>query len=923
MLFNRRHFMLGTLGSAFAAPRLFSMSAGLLPESAAAKPFGSGSFGEWFEDDYGLPAFRYTCDQTIDPKARTSVSAGNVLDATEHIHQVGNDRIIALASNYGHVRIRQDEGAPRFLNDYDPQTNQYAGGLGWLTDGHESLSTFYSAQHPAFERIFGVGYFRKKVSSANYAIDQFLFAPFGDDPVLLSQVALTNHGSAPASLRWIEYWGCQTHEFTFRAFIESWTRIGTPPQLRRRLGQRYTHRVDHIDGRRGLLESREFLGHSPQDDAIWEKMREQLKAHPNGFITPVSDPKPGTWFDGGEVPQTFLVSLDEPASAFTTDAAGFFGSGGPANPTGLLQPLAASSNSPTGLLLERTLHLAPGESRTLHFLYGYLPAGHNLQQLIDRYTPLAKTALAASCDAWKRSAPHFAVASTPWVQRETTWNHYYLRSNLTFDDYFNQHILDQNGYYEYVMGFQGAARDPLQHALPFLFTDPAVVRSVLRYTLSEVRENGSLPYAVTGHGVVAPMVSDNASDLPLWLLWATSEYVLATRDTAFLSEQIPARVSGPGSDTVVNLLARCYRHQVNDVSTGEHGICRMLADDWNDGLLGTWAQSDFTEAEAKGESVLNSAMSAWVFDRYATMLRSAAVDLPPDLPATADKHRQAVRAQWTGRWFRRCWLGPKLGWLGEDTLWIEPQPWAILSGAATPEQTRTLLASMNELLRRGPIGATQMSEQGPDITKPGLFDAGTIVRGGIWPSLNQTLVWALAATDPAMAWDEWKKNSFALHADAYPDIWYGTWSGPDSYNAPFSKTPGATGSPGFEGADFPVLNLHAHACFLYSATKLLGIHFNEHGLELRPALAAGPYHFETPLVAIASPREGHYEGWYAPSRPGTWTLTMHLPAAIAERIRHATVNGSSTALHRTADGAFTLTGRSEPNRPLRWKLTQS
>ena len=38
---------------------------------------------------------------------------------------------------------------------------------------------------------------------------------------------------------------------------------------------------------------------------------------------------------------------------------------------------------------------------------------------------------------------------------------------------------------------------------------------------------------------VMPAASDNSSDLPLWLLWAASEYVLATRDTAFLDEMTP------------------------------------------------------------------------------------------------------------------------------------------------------------------------------------------------------------------------------------------------------------------------------------------------------------------------------------------------------------------------------------------------
>lgn len=888
-------------------------------DSRGSKPYGSSHFGEWIEDEHGLPAFRYTCDQTSDPKARTEVSAGNVLDATEHIHLVGNDRITALASNHGYLRVRQDEGGPKFLNDYDPESSQYAGGIGWLTDGHQALSTLYSGGHPAFERIFGIGYFRKKVQSDSYLVDQIIFAPFGDDPVLLSQVTITNRSAEPASLRWIEYWGCQTHEFTFRAFIESWSGIGTPPQLRRRLGRRYEHHVEASADNRGLVESRRFLGRTPVDEALWQRMREGLRAHPNNFISAVPDPKPGTWYDGGRVPQTFLVSLDEPASGMSTDATAFFGARGTGNPSGLSQQLngnLASTDAQTGLLLERAFRLAPGASKTLHFLYGYLPAGYDLHELTARYTSQAGFAPATSCAAWKRSGLRFSVDSAPWVQREITWNHYCLRGSLSFDDYFGQHILNQNGYYQYVMGFQGAARDPLQHALPFLFTDPGVIRSVLRYTLSEVREDGSIPYAITGHGVVAPMASDNASDLPLWLLWAVSEYVLATRDSDFLNEKIPARVATSAPDTVANLLARCFQHQVNQVGTGQHGIVRMLADDWNDGLLGTWAQSDFAEAVANGESVLNSAMSVWVFHQYIKMLQYAHGETHEN-----PSYLEALRAQWTGRWFRRCWLGPKAGWLGEETLWIEPQPWAILAGATTPEQTRTLIAAMNDLLRRGPIGATQMSQQGTDIEKPGLFDPGTVVRGGIWPSLNQTLVWALATTNPSMAWDEWKRNTLAAHADKYPDIWYGVWSGSDSWNAPFSKTPGATGGPGFRGTDFPVLNLHSHACCLYSATKLFSIEFTPEGVALRPALPVGPYEFESQLLGIIHRAENHYEGWYAPLRPGNWAIHVHLPAQIAQRITTATVNGAQLRITRSPEGAFLLRGSSEPGKPLRWTLS--
>src|SRR5262245_22480102 len=162
--------------------------------------YGSGYFGEWIEDEWGLPAFHYKCDQINDPKARTEVNPG-ILGPSEHIHQVGNDRIVAVASNYGHLRVRQDEGAPKFLNDYAPEQGYFGGGFGYLTDGDQTLSTLYLGKAKSFDRIFGIGYFRKKVSGGGLAIDQVVFAPFGNDPVLLSQVRITNSGPAEARLR--------------------------------------------------------------------------------------------------------------------------------------------------------------------------------------------------------------------------------------------------------------------------------------------------------------------------------------------------------------------------------------------------------------------------------------------------------------------------------------------------------------------------------------------------------------------------------------------------------------------------------------------------------------------------------------------------------------------------------------------------
>jgi cellobiose phosphorylase len=209
----------------------------------------------------------------------------------------------------------------------------------------------------------------------------------------------------------------------------------------------------------------------------------------------------------------------------------------------------------------------------------------------------------------------------------------------------------------------------------------------------------------------------------MWLIWAVSEYVLATRDVRFLdSEVVTFYGESAGRDSVRNLLARCYRHLTDDVRTGEHGLMRMLQDDWNDALVNAWTtQAESKEVVEKGESALNSAMAAYVFDCYARMLAYSGADLAVTLPIRqkAEEHRKAVREQWTGDWFRRTWLGPTGGWLGEKCMWIEPQPWAMIGGCTSEEQTRTLIRNIDQKLRQvSPIGAIQVSE-GPDQVQRG------------------------------------------------------------------------------------------------------------------------------------------------------------------------------------------------------------
>jgi hypothetical protein len=901
----------------------------------AAKAYGSGHFGEWFDDAFGLPAYRYTCNQTIDPKAASPVHK-EWRSPTDHTHQVGNNRLIAAVSNYGYLQVRQDEGSPKFLNDYSPEHNHYGAGIGFLADGNMMLSTYYSGKEESFDRTLGIGYLRKRVVGHPYEIDQVIFAPFGDDPVLISQVTITNHSSHAVSPRWVEYWGCHNYQMSYRSSMEASVMKGVlAADLRRNFGGRFSHRFQTVRNGAGLLESQTFPGRSPEEEQAWREVQDSLKKDPTGFSGgPMPPLASGATMEDLHPPSTFLVSLDAPADGFATNAAEFF-SGGIERPAGMTEKLnnnLGTTGPESAFFLERDLALKPGESRTLYFLYGYLPEGFELDSLVAKYATDTPSLWSRSSSHWKKDGLRFRADSEPWVERETTWHNYYLRSNLTYDSFFREHILSQGHVYQYIMGFQGAARDPLQHALPFIFTDPQVVREIIRYTLKSIQADGSIPYGIVGSGVPMPC-SYIPSDLEMWLLWLTSEYVLATRDTDFLNERIspyPARETSPSDPTVRELLARSYTHLTVGIGVGKHGLMRLSNGDWNDNVVvGHVSPAQAAVVRQQGESVLNAAMACYVLDYYAQMLRSIGdVKLAEEARVKAEAQRNAVRRQWMGQWFRRAWLDEQLGWIGEDQVWLETQPWAIVGGATTPEQTQTLVAALNHLVRKpSPIGALLQNKG--DATMD--FQLGVATNGGIWPSINGTLIWALALVDGAMAWDEWKKNSLALHAEAYPDIWYGIWSGPDTYNSVLAKYPGQTifsephssdpkarEDSGLFWTDFPVMNMHPHAWPLYSSAKLLGLEFHQSGLNFQPDLPLQDYEFSSPLLGFKKSRHG-YSGWYAPSKAGHWNIEIRLPEAEATRKRQVRVNGVVEPEARSEQGIH-FSGKSEPGSPLRWEI---
>lgn len=124
-------------------------------------------------------------------------------------------------------------------------------------------------------KFFGAGYVKKIVRAKGYRVAQTIFAPFGDDPLLISQIEVANEGISEVMLRWVEYWGCRIYQFSFRAMLTSVLSggFGNTSAIRRRMADSFHNHIEMLDGGYGLICHKSFHGWDKEDVRAWDTMQ--------------------------------------------------------------------------------------------------------------------------------------------------------------------------------------------------------------------------------------------------------------------------------------------------------------------------------------------------------------------------------------------------------------------------------------------------------------------------------------------------------------------------------------------------------------------------------------------------------------------------------------------------------------------------
>ncbi|MCA9772482.1 MAG: hypothetical protein KC466_08735, partial [Myxococcales bacterium] len=481
-------------------------------------------------------------------------------------------------------------------------------------------------------------------------------------------------------------------------------------------------------------------------------------------------------------------------------------------------------------------------------------------------------------DGWADSLAYFAADGAGVVQREAAWHAYYLRAMATVEEYFVHRIVPQGSAYGYVQGANGAPRDFAISVAPLAYTAPDLAKDVLRYMMRATWADGRPSYSTTGTGVLTgAILHEFPSDLDLSFLWAMTEYLFATRDFAFLDERVPYYPLSDGAMATVRArIVGAYRRLVDFVGVGEHGLIRVLQGDWSDGIflqardpLAFWLQ---------GESTYNTALAVYLLPRLADLAAGWDPDLAADMRARAEAWREAMEAQWRGRWYLRGWFGDGRP-IGEERLQVEQSAWILAgAGAYRPERVDALAESLTEILiDPSPIGARLLFPPVPESSD--VLEPGWDVNGGVWAAMNGVLAWGLGNVDPALGWSELRKNLLATHADVYPNVWYGIWSGPDSYNAAYARRPGET----FEHLatamnEFPGMNSNAHAAPLLALLKLAGLDARAGEIVVDPKLPFERFSLVT-HTAVLRRAPGAFEGSWRAASDGPVRMRVRFPGA--------------------------------------------
>lgn len=393
--------------------------------------------------------------------------------------------------------------------------------------------------------------------------------------------------------------------------------------------------------------------------------------------------------------KTYFLCEDAPDS-WEVNQAAFEGEGGLHYPSALQQDSLANGDAryeTPAAVVQYRLALEPGAAVDKRFLFG--PA-------LDDAEIAAVRARYLSAEGFARTAAEYAeyVASGRGCLRIRT-------PDKELDNFVNHWLPRQVFYHGDVnrLSTDPQTRNYLQDNMGMSFVKPQVMRAAFLHALSQQEASGAMPDGILlAEGAELKYINQVPhTDHCVWLPVCLKAYLDETADWALLDEAV--RDATGRVETVAVRMGRAMDWLRSERDA--RGLSYIAQGDWCDPM-------NMVGYKGRGVSGWLTVAAAYALNLWAGMCeqRDEQAHARHFRDGAAVMNAAANEHLWDGRWFARGITDDdvKFGIARdqEGRIYLNPQAWAMLSGAAAPEQRAAMIEEVEAQLE-SPYGVTMFA----------------------------------------------------------------------------------------------------------------------------------------------------------------------------------------------------------------------
>lgn len=420
----------------------------------------------------------------------------------------------------------------------------------------------------------------------------------------------------------------------------------------------------------------------------------------------------------------------------------FEGEGGLHSPSALAGPQLSNSDAryetPTAVVQYR-VDLAAGNSEEYRFLFG--PAFDDAEILNMRNTYLSREGFAKAERDYERYIEQGSgclFIETPDKHLDNMVNHWLPRQMYYHGD-VNRLTTDPQ------------TRNYLQDNMGMSFIKPEVCRKAILTAVGQQEKTGAMPDGILlAEGAELKYINQVPhTDHCVWLPIALDMYLGETGDYAVLDEQVTS-IHGDRY-TVFERFSRAMDWLLSSHARDHRGLSYIAQGDWCDPM-------NMVGPKGIGVSGWLTVATAYAVNLWADVCEQA------DKPDVARRYRQEARKVndsanthlWDGDWYSRgiTDAGVAFG-VKEDKearIWLNPQAWSILGGAASSDKIMKILTQVDKHLTT-PFGNVMFfppfSGMREDVGRVTQKYPGQGENGSVYNHAAAFYAWALYTLDEA------------------------------------------------------------------------------------------------------------------------------------------------------------------------------